>query len=122
MSGRGHVFDDLKKLNEMIALREKGVSPSVLGRKYNVDHSTIIYHSQKAGIQSVITVSGVVQVIKKVPRVTISVSGTVRYDEDGSRINPGRNYAEYLEEAERRRWNQLLEGGKIKGTDGNKQT
>ena len=51
--GRGNIFDNRKILHEMLALRAKGLGLSELGRKYNVDHSTIFYHIKKSGMATV---------------------------------------------------------------------
>lgn len=48
--GHGHVFDDPKKKAEMIALRLQGYPYGDIARKYNVDHTTIIYHCRVAGL------------------------------------------------------------------------
>jgi len=120
MRGRGRIFEDLKKLHEMLSLRQQGAGLSELGRRYGVDHSTIFYHSRKNGLSTFVTVSGVRAPAGQTPHVTISLSGiTVRMSDDGSPMNQGKNYAEYLEEEERRRWAQLLAGGKHRnnGTD-----
>lgn len=114
MRGRRDVFDDVKKLHEMLALREGGAGLSELGRMYGVDHSTIFYHSKKNGIvpPAVTTVSARPAPVKRI-HVTISLSGIqVRLADDGSPVNAGKDYAEYLKEQEDRRWAELLAGGK----------
>lgn len=45
--GRGHIFEDPKKIEEMLNLRMMGYSYVQIARRYDVDHSTIIYHCQK---------------------------------------------------------------------------
>lgn len=114
MRGRGRIFEDIKKLHEMLALREQGAGLSELGRRYGVDHSTIFYHSRKNGVAMLVTVSGIRQPVDRPVHVTISLSGNVRMADDGSPLNQGKNYAEYLEERENRRWAELLSGGKNK--------
>ena len=45
--GRGHVFDDPKVLNEMLELRKSGWTLTALGRKFGVDHTSIMYQIRK---------------------------------------------------------------------------
>lgn len=45
----GHVFDDPKKKEEMLAYRMAGYSYPQLALHYGVDHTTLIYHVRKAG-------------------------------------------------------------------------
>lgn len=121
--GRGNIFEDDKVLNKMLQFRTRGVGPSELARLFGVDHSTIIYHSRKHNITTEIlrgvTVSGGCQIIEPPPKISISRMGIcmIRYDEDESPINPGKNYADYLLEIEKRKdsWERLL----LKGTKQN---
>jgi len=48
--GRGDVFDDPLKLQEMLQLRKEGHSSGLLGTKYSCDHSTILYHCKRHNI------------------------------------------------------------------------
>ena len=114
--GRGHVFDDMQKLSEMLRLRQQNVGPSELGRMYGVDHTTIIYHAKRYGVvvpqntgnktrvhvvQTDIEIT-VVPVVRH-PRVTISNNiPRVQVDFDGDVLNPGKTYAEYMAEAAKR--------------------
>ena len=118
MRGRGNIFEDGTKLIEMLSLRQQGVGPSELGRRYGVDHTTIIYHCKRNGLvmprgmQQTITSSGVVaQAVVITRTVGISVaSGMPRVildAHDGTPINPGRNYAEYLQHREQQRIDRL---------------
>jgi len=111
--GRGNIFDNEKILHEMLALRAKGLGLSELGRKYGVDHSTIFYHIKKSGMA---TVQRVVQKPKDVvkPRISVEVIQFSYIDFRGEPINPGKDYKEYLEECEKRRWEELLKGGRNK--------
>lgn len=113
--GRGNIFNNPRTLDQMLKLRNKGVGPSELARMFGVDHTTIIYHSKKANItapiQKGVTISGGQTVIEttKTSIIVSGVSVSVRVDpDDGSPINLGKNYVEYLEEIENRKWNRLL--------------
>lgn len=48
--GYGHVFSDPKIKKEMLSLRKQGLSFPEIAALYHVDHSTIVYHCQNAGI------------------------------------------------------------------------
>ena len=115
--GRGDIFTNPNTLDHMLKLRMQGVGPSELGRMFGVDHTTIIYHSKRNNVftpvQKGVTVSGGYQIIPAPVVVKISISrcalGMVRYDDDGSRINPGMDYADYVMAAELKkdRWDLL---------------
>lgn len=103
--GRGHIFDDLSKLNEMLQLRRQGVSTVRLGAHYGVDHSTIVYHSKRYEVKppkgvrmevfSVNTAVG--PVIARRPAIIIAnTAPRVITDFDGTVLNPGKTYAEYM--------------------------
>ena len=51
------VFNDLDKLLEMLNLALDGVKYTDLGRKYDVDHSSIIYQCQKYGVSNKVSLS-----------------------------------------------------------------
>jgi hypothetical protein len=109
MRGRGHIFEDLHKLNEMIAMRQQGIGPSKLAVRFGVDHSTIIYHCKRNGVVvpkgrrlELATLSPIV-VTERPKRVSISIKGFAFItDETGDRINPGKNYADYVAERQKR--------------------
>ena len=111
MRGRGHVFEDARTLNEMLMLRQKGVGPSDLGKHYDVDHSTIIYHCKRYGvilprqmIRATITqvVKDGIQVSEARPKVVVTIHSTrVLTDWNGEILNRGKTYAEYVAEAQR---------------------
>lgn len=46
---RGRVFTNPKKKAEMLNLRKQGHSYIAIGKKYGVDHTTILYHCKIAG-------------------------------------------------------------------------
>lgn len=48
--GHGHVFDDPKVKEQMLNFRLEGYSYTDIARRYDVDHTTIMYHCRKAGI------------------------------------------------------------------------
>lgn len=120
--GRGHIFDDVKKLNEMLNRRMLGEGASQLGAFYGVDHSTIIYHCKRSGMQfpgkndKIIVSSGIIAIsiggmtIRRTPKVTVPDLT----DFDGDTINPGRTYAEYVEiENERKKKKFFIKGKQI---------
>lgn len=47
---RVRIFSDPKVKEEMLDLRRKGHSFSYIARKYNTDHTTIMFHCQAAGL------------------------------------------------------------------------
>lgn len=118
--GKGNIFNDRRTLETMLTLRMQGVGPSQLARRFGVDHSTIIYHTKKNGvyaaIQKGITLSGfVIEYPKpKAPVVRKTELQMERFDEYGSRINQGKDYADYLIEREKKQWEYLLAGGRNK--------
>lgn len=86
---------DIKK---MIISYRNGMSKSDIGREFKIHHSTVIYHINKNGVpppdRTIYThIRG-----RKKPIVPSD-----RYDADGSKINNGSNYEEYLDRAEVRR-------------------
>lgn len=99
--GRGHIFDNTRVLQEMLHLRFVASSgPSALGRLYGVDHSTIIYHCRRN--QSIVSViGGEIMVGRPVPVPIVAPDPWI--DENGEKLNPGRNYAEYVMERARRK-------------------
>lgn len=48
--GQGSIFIDPKVKAEMINLRKSGKTYKELATKYKVDHSSIVYHCQEAGL------------------------------------------------------------------------
>lgn len=103
----------------MLRLRNNGVGPSELARKFGVDHSTIIYHAKRNGVVSSInrnfTVSEENTIVQK--KVTVVISGGVigvRLADDGTPVNLGKNYGEYLAEREKKEWERLLKGNQKK--------
>lgn len=95
-------------------MRLSGAGPSLLGQRYGVDHSTIIYHCKRNGVvmprgKQNILASGVITInaeeiqIRR-QRIVVRATGPMILTDshDGSRINPGKNYAEYIEERKKR--------------------
>ena len=106
--GRGKIFSDVRKLNEMLNLRRSGIGPSELAERYGVDHSTIVYHARK---HSLILISGSLPA----PKPVIFASNgkiSIAFMPDGTEVNQGMDYADYLRHQEEKRWRELLEGGK----------
>ena len=114
--GRGHIFEDMQKLNEMLQLRMQGYGPSTLANRYGVDHSTIIYHCKKSGLQmpgvrGIIIVSSGMELMNRERKPRVVVRGatiTVVIDFDGSKINQGKDYAEYVAEAKKKEQDRLF--------------
>lgn len=48
--GKGHIFDNDEKKQEMLKFRMMGYSYGKLSRKYEVHHTTIMHHCRVAGI------------------------------------------------------------------------
>jgi hypothetical protein len=48
--GRGHTFSNQMIREEMLDFRRKGYSYIDIARKYNSDHTTILYHCRRAGL------------------------------------------------------------------------
>lgn len=105
--GRGHTFDDIAKVQEMLSLRAQRVSTVSLAARYSVDHSTIIYHCKKHGLviprkksaQTGEISVNVTDMVGVKARVVMTNNGIdLRMDAiDGTPVNPGKTYAEYLE-------------------------
>lgn len=115
MRGRKRIFENLQRLNEMLALRRQGVGPSYLGNLYHVDHSTIIYHCRRNGVlmprqkSTMIVSSGMLalaaqeKIVLERRRIVVHKDAPmVLIDFDGSPVNRGRTYAEYLEQRNKR--------------------
>lgn len=110
----------------MLKLRNNGVGPSELARKFGVDHSTIIYHAKRHGVVTSVN-RGIMlspddtPIQKQKARVVVSgFTVSVRMADDGTPINTGKNYGEYLAERERIRWEQLLKGNQKNNNGTNK--
>lgn len=118
--GRGHVFDDVAKLNEMLNRRMMGEGVAKLGAMYGVDHSTIIYHCKRSGMQfpgkhdNIVVSSGIIAISIGGMGIRRPIQSTQPdlIDFDGDRINPGKTYAEYVAEDIKRRKKKIFINGK----------
>lgn len=77
---------------------QEGYSKNHIARTFSVDHSTVYYHIKKSSIGEVPLLASLRMKIIKKPRIERIV-----FDEDGSKINTGKSYEEYLQEEESRR-------------------
>lgn len=79
---RGHIFRNPKKKEEMLNLRIRGYSYERIAHKYKVDHTTIIYHCQVAGITLPLRVRNEMYAFIKqsVPAADIALKLTISVD------------------------------------------
>ena len=93
------VMNDETKLIEMLTLFAEGHSANSLGRKYGLDHTTILYHVKKYKV-----IKGSAKELKKLP-VAIKNKVTppppkpklTKYDHIiNAPVNAGKTYEEYL--------------------------
>ena len=107
---RGTTFTDKIALEEMLVLRMAGATYNDLGRRYEVDHTTIIYHCKKAGI-------GTPELepvkLKRKERIIVPKQIVQRREIRlhpilaAERMNTGKTYAEYVEAQHQRRYAHL---------------
>ena len=93
-----------EQMEEVVKLRLAGHSFSEIGRAFGKDHTTIMYHCQKAGINPGKTISR----RTFIPRKYILDKNTntmLKVPEDPSEaVNPGKDYADYVAEEKARNW------------------
>lgn len=103
-------FRSPEVLAEMLVLRYRPQEPlslKAIGAKFAVDHTSVLYQCRK--FESVLTalpaidfasVLGVVEAQKTIPNPRFAKRNAPVYnpytDFDGTRINPGKNYHEYV--------------------------
>lgn len=83
---------------EIIALFKEGWKILHIAHKFHIDHSTVIYHLKKNKIKR--------HLQPKIPRIVynqIIIPIQPRVDFDGSKLNEGKSYKNYLEEEARRK-------------------
>lgn len=102
-AGYKKIFNDEKKLQEMLDLRSQGWSFPKLGARYGCDHSSIIYQVKKHGVRvksellNQFQRSGYRKSCTIYPTVEISITesdkrmGVVK-------MNQGKDYIDYLRE------------------------
>lgn len=100
--GRPYTFD----LNEMLKLRVAGWGYSALGRKFNLDHTTIIYHCKKFNVHPSAVALKKVKFWRKEKEEESVLTPMRPYKYDYllyEKMNPGKNYAQYLKDVEKRK-------------------
>ena len=89
-------------LAEMVRLRKLGWSSPAIGNKFGLDHSTVLYHLRRVRDPSLVKYStvGVVHTViltrAKPPPKPRPLEHPFLESERTKKINPGKNYAEYL--------------------------
>ncbi len=104
------VFNDKNKFWEMLELRSQGYSLPVLAGRYGVDHTTILWHCKKHGVEPGVPIERK----KRELKVTIISPRTFNSQplkENG--INPGKMYKDYLAEEKRREELRKIKKGVI---------
>lgn len=91
-------FNHYPKLEEMLALRSIGWSYGALAERFGVEKLTIRYICRKFGLADSIKPT----IFRATPKPQITF-----YDEE--RINPGKSYAEYLQDERDRKWRRLTQ-------------
>lgn len=92
------VFDDKKKLQEMLTLCDAGWSDKALAIRFNCDHSSVIYQRRKHGVvkrKSTFKITHLRELNKK-------KSNHKYADLLEEELNQGHNYKEYLEKENKR--------------------
>lgn len=104
--------DPLKKAKMLEMLRNK-ISPSAIAKHFGADHSTILYHKRRQGIETSTRVGRPLKpkptIEPKKPKKVITYQRDLKdtpldhYFVNGERHSTGKNYADYVrEEAERK--------------------
>jgi len=96
-------LNEYSQLEEMLALRSLGWSYMALADKFNVPKTTIRYLCRRFGLANNVRVT----VLRQDVSTTTSHHIETYTEED--RINPGKTYAEYLQEEKDRKWRKLLQ-------------
>lgn len=102
--GRGHVFDDPEKLEDMLLRLARGAKPVTLAREYGCDHTSILYHARKHEVVRGKTVELLVaetddpiahlEALEDAPKPPTKVYKYQALFEEP--LNPGKTYAEYV--------------------------
>lgn len=93
---------EYSQLEEMLALRKLGWSYTTLADKYKVPKTTIRYLCRKFGLHE-----GTVQVT--IIRTTTTPVSKIMHNEQEEVINPGKTYAQYLQDQKDRKWQRLTQ-------------
>lgn len=95
-------------IDEMLLLRAQGWSTIALGRKYNKDHTTILYHCKKHGVMVLVykrhtKESAEEEQEEYFPPMQPVAPKVIKYAYIlEERRNPGKSYKEYVAEQKRR--------------------
>lgn len=91
-------LSEYSELETMLAMRKLGASYMILAEHFNVKKDTIVYLCRKFGLGGSIN--------PPIPRTTRERK-RASYTEDT--INPGKTYAQYLQDEKDRKWKKLTE-------------
>lgn len=97
-------LNEYSQLEEMLALRSLGWSYTTLSDKFKVPKTTIRYLCRRFGLAGNVKVT----VFREDTRTTTKQPKTT-YDERYDRINPGKSYAEYMQDERDRKWRRLTQ-------------
>lgn len=98
-------LNDYSQLEEMLALRKLGWSYTVLADRFNVPKTTIRYLCRKFGLAENIQVT-----VTRPDGRTTTKTPRILHNEMDEVINPGKSYAEYLQDERDRKWRRLTQG------------
>lgn len=107
---RGTIFNDKTRLEEMLALRMRGISVIQLGKLYDVDHTTIVYHCKRNGVghKRELKTETVERKKREIPQKPPQKVITLHPILANERINRGLpSYADYIRAEEKRRYAHL---------------
>lgn len=97
-----------EQVEEVIKMRKDGYSLSDIGRYFGKDHTTILYHCQKAGIASTSSEpkKEKIAIVKRRLEPRPVLQPRIEEDDDEGPRNPGMNYEDYLAIEKKRKWNE----------------
>lgn len=99
-------FDAYSQLEEMLALRKLGWSYTALGDRFSVPKTTIRYLCRRFGLAGNVTVI----TFRQHSNATSNTSKMLNNERE-EMINPGKSYAQYLQEQKDRKWRHLIQSG-----------
>lgn len=91
------------ELEKMLAMRKLGYSYQALADKFGVEKTTIRYLCRKFGLSE----KEVETQYQRHKTYAIAAKKQLVYDDREGPINPGKTYAQYLQEERDRRWKRL---------------
>lgn len=112
------VFDDAEKLKEMLARYLIGDTPTVLGRVYGVDHTSIIFQVKKAGVWRLggrRYLKSIAVVLPPIVKATTKSRPKIykyqpKFDQEEKKCD-GKMYAEYAAQAAQRMMDRFKNTG-----------